>query len=123
MMVTRAIDMAKTRAPLANQTYRQPGLVSQLHGSPVSDSGPAQEKLGRKAHAKRPAISWPTPHQAAMSVRSHAYLDGRYSRKTAVSSTRFPPAPKAEMEIKAPSAIQLGEAPAMIVKMLLIRRE
>lgn len=58
-----------------------------------------------------------SPHHPAISVSNHCFLLGRYSKKTAVSSTRFPPAPKALRQTKRPSTIQLGEAPATMAKM------
>jgi hypothetical protein len=57
-----------------------------------------------------------SPHHAAISVNSHCSLLGRYSRNTVVSSTKFPPAPKALKQTNNPSVIQDGEAPATIVK-------
>ena len=56
------------------------------------------------------------PHQAAIRVSSHCCLLGRYSRKTAVSSTKLPPAPKADNETHNPSTTQFGEDPAMMAK-------
>jgi hypothetical protein len=58
------------------------------------------------------------PHQAAMRVNNHCSLLGRYSRKTVVSSTRFPPAPNALRHVNNPRTIQFGAAPATIVKTL-----
>jgi len=43
-------------------------------------------------------------------------LLGRYSRNTAVSNTRLPPAPNAERQVNRPSTNQFGEAPATIAK-------
>lgn len=57
------------------------------------------------------------PHHAAMSVTSHCCLLGRYSKNTAVSKTRFPPAPNALRQMNSPKTYQFGDAPATIVKM------
>lgn len=57
------------------------------------------------------------PHQQAISVSSHWKRPGRNSRKTVVSSTRLPPAPKAVNETKRPSTYQFGDAPATIANM------
>ena len=63
------------------------------------------------------------PHQQAKRVKSHCLLLGRYSRKTAVSNTRFPPLPNAERQTKRPSTTQLGAAPATIAKMAEMKSE
>jgi hypothetical protein len=47
-----------------------------------------------------------------MSVSIHCRLLGKYSKNTAVSSTRFPPAPKLLKHTNSPSTSQLGLAPA-----------
>lgn len=48
----------------------------------------------RMGHAKAAAMTGARPHQHAISVTSHCLLPGRNSRKTVVSRTRLPPAPK-----------------------------
>lgn len=63
------------------------------------------------------------PHQAAMSVSIHWRFPGKYSRKTAVSSTRLPPAPKALKHTNTPNTSQLGLAPATMAKMEQITKD
>lgn len=70
-----------------------------------------------------PLTSCPTPHQHAIKVKTHCLLDGRYSRKTVVSNTKFPPAPKAEAHTKNPRDALLGDAPATIAKVEQMKRE
>ncbi len=70
-----------------------------------------------KPHATSPAIVHPTPNQAAIVLRTHCLLEGRYSRNTVVSRIKLPPAPKAAAAMKKPSDSQLGAAPATMVKM------
>ena len=50
-------------------------------------------------------------------------MPGRYSRKTVVSRTRFPPAPKALKQTNKPKMTQDGEAPATIVNIDEMSRE
>ena len=57
-----------------------------------------------------------------MSVNSHWSLLGKYSRNTAVSSTRFPPDPNADRHVNKPSTIQFGAAPATMQKTLEMSR-
>jgi hypothetical protein len=54
--------MTKTREPDAYHIYRQPWLLDFVQGGAEgSTEGSMQEKFGRKAHAKNPAINWPIP--------------------------------------------------------------
>lgn len=57
-----------------------------------------------------------------MSVNIHCLRLGRYSKNTAVSSTRFPPAPNALRHTNVPRTSQFGLAPATIAKTLHISR-
>lgn len=51
-----------------------------------------------------------------MSVSIHCLLLGRNSKKTAVSSTRFPPPPKLLRHTNKPNTTQFGLLPATIAK-------
>ena len=73
-------------------------------------------RLARKYRRTSWLVDFNSPHQAAISVRSHWSLLGRYSRKTVVSRTRFPPAPNALKQMNNPKVIHDGEAPATTVK-------
>lgn len=120
--VTRAILMSRTSAPQPYQTYLQPLLLSYVQ---VSGRSVLQAYLGfeNKGQAKAAGKRGAKPHQAASVVISHCLLAGRYSRKTVVSSTRFPPEPKAANETNSPRTIQLGEAPAQMAKIALMNKE
>lgn len=69
--VTGRMLVTKTTAPLTDQTYRQPELVLQLHGTSVMAGLSEYEGLGRRERANKRAIIWPAAHQAAIRASSH----------------------------------------------------